>query len=154
MGKKGNFHNPCITIADIQQQLNTIKKTFPSAECKQVKCGQGEVILKLQPTEYSIEYKDKLIARQGSSSVKVFVVNPRIDCHSRNRGKRVPHLYSDGSLCLYYPPENEWDFRDCWATTIIPWVSLWLYYYEVWMDTGEWLGGGTHGKPKGKPIRK
>jgi hypothetical protein len=32
------------------------------------------------------------------------------------------------------------------ATTIIPWLSLWLYYYEVWHATGEWMGGGIeHG---------
>lgn len=148
MGKKKRFNNPNITIADIQQQISTIKKKFPSAECKPVKCGQGEVILKLQPTENSIEYKVKLIAKQGSSALKVFIVNPRIDSHTRNNGKRVPHLYDDGSLCLYYPPDNEWNYKDCWATTIIPWVSLWLYYFEIWKDTGEWLGGGTHGRPK------
>ena len=28
--------------------------------------------------------------------------------------------------------------------TIVPWASLWLYYYEVWHATGEWLGGGEH----------
>jgi hypothetical protein len=26
--------------------------------------------------------------------------------------------------------------------SIVPWTSLWLYYYEIWHATGEWLGGG------------
>jgi hypothetical protein len=30
------------------------------------------------------------------------------------------------------------------ADTIIPLASLWLFYYEVWFATGEWLGGGEH----------
>ena len=25
---------------------------------------------------------------------------------------------------------------------IIPWIAVWLYFYEVWHITGEWLGGG------------
>ena len=24
----------------------------------------------------------------------------------------------------------------------MPWVSLWLFFYEIWVVTGEWLGGG------------
>ena len=30
------------------------------------------------------------------------------------------------------------------ALTIVPWLSLWLFYYEVWRATGTWYGGGTH----------
>jgi hypothetical protein len=33
------------------------------------------------------------------------------------------------------------------ATTIIPWLALWLYYYEVWLATGHWEGGGIPHKP-------
>jgi hypothetical protein len=25
---------------------------------------------------------------------------------------------------------------------IVPWISLWLFFYETWLITGEWLGGG------------
>jgi hypothetical protein len=28
------------------------------------------------------------------------------------------------------------------AETIIPWTSEWLYFYELWVFTGEWHGGG------------
>ena len=31
-------------------------------------------------------------------------------------------------------------------------VSLWLYYYEIWVETGEWVGGGKHGKKKQEPL--
>jgi len=30
------------------------------------------------------------------------------------------------------------------ATTILPWTALWLYYYELWLDTGKWLGPSSH----------
>ena len=62
-------------------------------------------------------------------------------------GKLVPHVYRDHSLCLFYPRYQEWDYKASWAETIIPWTSLWLYYYEIWLQTGEWLGGGIHGNP-------
>jgi len=26
------------------------------------------------------------------------------------------------------------------AITILPWASLWLLYYEIWLLTGEWCG--------------
>ena len=34
------------------------------------------------------------------------------------------------------------------ATTIVPWCSEWLFYYELWLATGEWLGGGVHPHPE------
>jgi hypothetical protein len=34
------------------------------------------------------------------------------------------------------------------AATIVPWLSLWLYYYEVWLATGAWEGGGISHEPK------
>ncbi|MDY0295864.1 MAG: hypothetical protein RB296_00975 [Acidobacteriota bacterium] len=30
------------------------------------------------------------------------------------------------------------------AKTIVPWASEWLIFYELWLATGEWLGGGIH----------
>ncbi len=32
------------------------------------------------------------------------------------------------------------------AYTIVPWLMEWLVYYEVWLITGQWEGGGIpHG---------
>lgn len=28
------------------------------------------------------------------------------------------------------------------ANTIVPWTSEWLFYYEIWLATGQWHGGG------------
>jgi len=30
------------------------------------------------------------------------------------------------------------------SNNIMPWISEWLYYYEIWPVTGEWYGGGIH----------
>jgi hypothetical protein len=34
------------------------------------------------------------------------------------------------------------------ATTIMPWLLLWLTFYELWLATGVWLGGGTVHSPR------
>lgn len=28
--------------------------------------------------------------------------------------------------------------------TIVPWTALWLYYFEQWLVSGDWHGGGQH----------
>ncbi|SJM35583.1 conserved hypothetical protein [Mesorhizobium delmotii] len=28
--------------------------------------------------------------------------------------------------------------------SIVPWTSLWLFYFEDWLTDGEWRGGGEH----------
>lgn len=50
------------------------------------------------------------------------------------------------SICLHLP--HEFDSTQLISETIIPWAAEWLYFYEIWLATGEWCGGGKHpGKP-------
>lgn len=67
--------------------------------------------------------------------------------------KKHGTLTRNENLCLYHPKYREFNGTDFLCDTIIPWTSLWLYYYEVWHLTDEWLGGGEHPvklKPKNK----
>lgn len=92
----------------------------------------------LRPTPMSAIYTVRLEYTFGLFP-QVFVVDPPL----RTRGDDpIPHRYGSGALCLYTP--GGWSSRDYIATTIIPWTALWLYYYELWHITGEWLGGGEH----------
>lgn len=95
---------------------------------------------KVQPhplsERYTITIRYKLRNRPG-----VFVISPRL--RSRN-GQGIPHTFSGDELCLFRFKHLEWNGRMWIADTILPWTSLWLYYYEVWLATGEWLGGGEH----------
>ena len=56
--------------------------------------------------------------------------------------KKQPHTFKDGSLCVHQA--HEWHGNKLVAATIIPWASLWLAFYETWLETGCWLGEGTH----------
>lgn len=107
-----------------------------------------DTYITLKPTEDSQSYKLRISARVERIGVNIYPVKPSIG--REYAGKKIPHMYPDGSLCLYYPEYDEWNYSDSWADTLIPWISLWLYYFELWVMTGEWLGGGIHESPKTK----
>ena len=50
------------------------------------------------------------------------------------------HMFRDGSLCLYYPPEDPWRRGDNLHEKIVPWTAEWLVYYELFLIHGKWLG--------------
>jgi hypothetical protein len=57
---------------------------------------------------------------------------------------RLPHVYADGQhdICVNRPEDCK---RGMFiADTIMPWLSQWLYFYEIWAMTGKWFGKGTH----------
>lgn len=95
----------------------------------------------IKPTAMSKEYLVKITYRLNHHP-EVTVLRPTL--HARPDGTPVPHTYEGGRLCLYTPGLGEWDPGKHIAETILPWTSLWLYFYEVWLVSGEWLGGGEH----------
>ena len=56
-------------------------------------------------------------------------------------------------LCLYLPGSGQWTGEMVLATTVVPWAALWLYHYEMWHLTGEWLGGGHEPGDEKIPYR-
>lgn len=99
------------------------------------------VVLKLRPTPISKEY-DIQISFDHDLGVKVNVVNEKLKV-AKSRS-RLPHVYSHNEqrLCLYSPRKIEWTRERLISSSIIPWASDWLFYYEHWLIDGEWLGGG------------
>lgn len=123
-------------FARVNRQKTLIKKGFKCFECK-IK-GRGldsslECIGKIQPTEYSAEYKIRLLY-DGADVPKVYVVDPELPYDID------AHMYSDKRLCLYYPKEDPWKHHKSIADTIIPWTAEWLVYYELYQIDGKWYG--------------
>lgn len=79
---------------------------------------------------------------------KIFVLNPDINILAK--GRKLPHVYSvePVRLCLYFPDDREWTPDKSIAETIVPWAYLWLVYFEHWLATDEWQGGGIHPEDK------
>jgi len=63
---------------------------------------------------------------------------------------KAHHIFQNKkSLCLFHPDDYKWNEDISIRKEIIPWAFMWIYFYEVWLRTGEWLGP-EH--PKSKQI--
>lgn len=94
---------------------------------------------KLQPTHLSETFQVE-IAYTAPWRPKVCVLSPELKVHPEHT--RLPHVFSDGTLCVH--TDKDWRPGLVIARTILPWTCAWLYFYELWLLTGCWLGGGTH----------
>ena len=75
---------------------------------------------------------------------EVVVEEPDLCCLAS--GRRLPHVYAQKPtrLCLYLPGVGEWEPWMRIDRTIVPWCSVWLFYFEEWLVSDEWKGGGAH----------
>lgn len=113
----------------------------------------------IKPSDFSKVYKVLLIWDFSKVSPTVYILNE--DIRQVAKEKTIPHLYSQEKirLCLYYPLSNEFSSYMSLCETIIPWTLLWLSYYEEWLYSGEWKGGGIHPETiqtdkKSSPLKK
>ncbi len=127
-------------------QMMKMKALFPDWQCG-VKRNVLTCIGYRQPTEISCNYKVKITyTLNGKPDIEV--LEPKLVC--REGETAIPHVYPGNHPCVYYPKFGEWTSSKYIAKTIVPWISSWLYFYEVWMATGEWEGGGIHPKVNSK----
>jgi hypothetical protein len=74
---------------------------------------------------------------------RTFVETP--DLALLAHGRDLPHVYRNPThLCLYLPGTSEWQPWMRIDQTIVPWSVLWLWYFEDWLASDEWKGGGAH----------
>ena len=80
----------------------------------------------------------------------VYVVSPEIDMscsldihtfglkyHGAYK-KELPHL------CLTHYDSDKWNSSIMLTESYIPWAIEWTEFYELWLLTGIWYGGGIH----------
>lgn len=138
MGNKFYHRNKSLSL--VQQKMALIE-LYPEGICS---INQGVLIWsgKIKPTTISREYNIKIMYK-GFGRPKVLLVDKNIKGIDK---VDFPHHYGiDKSnntvdLCLYM--NNEFDDSKLIAIYIIPWIKEWLFYYELWLSTGEWMGGG------------
>jgi len=117
---------------DAGVQVAALRARFPGFT--HLKTGPKRYVFEgeLQPTEQSRVYRVRVFFTVGSCPV-AHVVEPELH-------KGAPHRWKEGSLCLFHPRRFKWTDRCLVASYIIPWVTMWLYFYEQWLDLGVWLG--------------
>ena len=102
-----------------------------------------------RPTALSREYGLHLAYRYGEKP-ETRILSPDVTELAKDHG-RIPHLYEHHhpvKLCLYLPRTREWGAEMSLARTVVPWAIDWLFHFEVWLATGEWIGGGEHPAPR------
>ena len=133
------------------EQLNFLKVAYPDS--------QGQTTSKgfvwhcdIRPQPLSNVYRLKIQFFKDKSP-RAFIESPV--CLQLAKGAtKLPHTYDTKRqwLCLFYPKYREWNHSMKVSETIVHWAILWMIYYESWVHTGVWQGGG-HGnwdaeKPK------
>lgn len=138
----------------LAEQYHGLRAHFPDGKCTIT--GKNKKLVwegMLKPVPFSRGYKIRL-EYAPPSAPRCFVVSP--DLKKLSDGKKIPHTYASlasskiTQLCLYLPRERHPDKHAEWAPqyqlseTILPWASLWLFYFEQWLHSGIWEGGGAH----------
>jgi len=133
MARNKLFRRASLTAAQQIGRMASSYTQFHVGWARNVISWTGE----LQPSAISEKYIVRIEYTLGRRP-KVLVLKPRL--LRRVIRQRIPHTFLDGSLCLHI--REDWNPAMFVADTIVPWTSLWLFYYEVWRAIGEWLGGG------------
>lgn len=97
----------------------------------------GELMVKPELPIYtvSVEYR-------GDQKPLVHIISPSLV-------ENAKHTYSDKSLCLYHPDNFNWHSSRLVAKEIMQWTIAWIYFYEYWLQSGEWIGPEvSHSKEK------
>jgi hypothetical protein len=131
---------------NLGQHALALRHAFPDAV---VTFRRGRLIWTgwLQPTLLSHRYRVRIeLGHDGLPHVRV--LEPALKPRDQ---PTAPHVYGDGTLCLY--SRGEWHDGMSLVLTIVPWTSEWLMNYEIWLATGEWHGGGEWPPQRRKPVR-
>ena len=146
-----------MTPLSVRQQGHAIKAQLPTfrlcLDTDWIGIWEGIICPIAQPYCVRITYFSRRYFPTWSlvnPYVSVVVIDPPVGPDPRGTGERVPHIYgldchpAFPRLCLYDPVGDEWSPDRHIASTIVPWAIDWLYFYEEWVRTGEWKGGGRH----------
>ncbi len=126
------------------QQAVALRAAYPKGECDIEKRKKLFWRGKIRPTPISQEYTVSLTWEPGWSP-KVWVIGDELQ---KLDNPDFPHIFEINiekkmvRLCLYR--HQEFSSYKYLSKTIIPWTIEWLYFYEIWLATGEWCGGGEH----------
>lgn len=140
MANKNYIPKKSIRLFD---QMMALRAAYPSASCE-LRNGVLSWFGKVRPTPLSREY-NVLLTYKDSKVPKVWVVGEELQ---KLGDADFPHKYDVDPennmvrICLYRYREFSKD--KFLANTIIPWTVEWLYFYEIWLATGTWCGGGEH----------
>ena len=133
-------------IKSISEQVDAMEHEWPTFRVGKINRKNQSAVwtgnLMPQFTSYRVQVQYVV-----GNFPKVRVLAPPLERQPGNDEGHLPHVYGpldDPTLCLFDPVSEEWDFTMLISQTIIPWTIDWLTFYEFWVMTGVWSGGGRH----------
>lgn len=123
----------------VHEQLAAMRLAWPRFRCE-VRAGLLVCAGEVQPRPVTDRYTARIEYRVGWRP-RTFIVRPAL--RRRHPEGRIAHTYSDTELCLFTWAAGDWSPDQFIARTIVPWLHEWIVFYEAWLLTGEWQGGGT-----------
>lgn len=142
MGKRKQFFR--IEQLSLAQQIGRMAPKHPQMEIglkRNAAIWTGPWLPSLLSDTYQLRITYMLRQRP-----RVDIVTPHLKLAT---GKtKLPHVYRGGQhdICVHRP--EEWNRSLYVADMLMPWISQWLRFYEIWAQTGSWEGGGTHPEAK------
>ncbi len=119
---------------------------MPGATVRLVGGRELQFRFSVRPSRFGRDYGCLLRLSPDSRAPEVFVMSPNL--LSLAGSDPIPHVYRhDGVgvlLCLWWPKRREWAPQLKLIETFIPWTEEWLWYFEDWLTTRIWAGGGEH----------
>ena len=100
----------------------------------------------VRPTALSEEYVLRMhFEMKPKWKIVVYVHSPKPLKKAKGE-TTLPHVYDSNAqkLCLFRSSKNEWNPKMLLSDSVVHWAVEWLYFYEIWLCTGELLGGGEH----------
>lgn len=146
-----NFPAPPIpTLAQRALELEAL-----NLEGAHLKFRSGRALhyrFRVSPSDYGRVYECELRMKPDGRAPEMFVLSPDLTMVAGE--SKLPHVYpSTGlgtKLCLWRPKKREWLPQMQLMDTYIAWTAEWLWYYEDWLTTGTWHGGGEHPRSRRK----
>lgn len=129
-----------LTLAEQAYFLRTVFPAFSTS----IKHGKLKCLGELRPTLTSDIYTVELLYRVPNRP-KIKILAPPLRIAPTQ--KKLPHVFGGDELCLYL--EGEWRPELPISDYMIGWVSEWLAFYEDWVVTGVWMGGGHEPMARG-----
>lgn len=117
------------------KQALALRREFPNARVK-VRANGLTWVGCLQPSALSLVYTVRIEYDLGRRP-RVTVIDPPRETLP---GSGLRHVFPGDVLCLHY--QHQWTGDMLIARSVVAWASEWLLHHELWLATGEWLGGG------------
>ena len=146
MGHKRKFSFKNINPLSVAMQAFHLHQSFPESII--TFSGNNRLTWRgfITPTYLSKKYHIE-VSYKFKERPDVVVISPPLERHNETK---LPHVFNGDKLCLFRYKYFEWNSEMRIDQTILPWTSLWLFYYEIWLATGIWCGGGEHANGENK----